>query len=435
MSTYTQSLGLELITPGSQAGLWGNTTNNSLTLIDQAVTGVTPISFASASGSTHTLTDYNGAEDEARSAVLNITGTAVGSNTVIIPNKQKTYLVRNNTGQDVVFQTASASATYTVGSGYSILIFCDGNNNVYTGIQSPSTGTLSVNGGGTGATTFTAGFIKSPGGTSALTSSSTVALGSEVSGTLAVANGGTGAVSLTSGSLLIGNGTGAVASLVGGTAGYVATWNGSTWVSSAPASSGVTSFNGRVGVVTPQSGDYSSYYYSASNPSGFITSSALSGYAPLASPSFSGTPTSSTWAVPGGGFIGTGGYPAISVSGYGTLFSFQSNGNGYASGSWISASDARIKENVTPITSALSDVAKLNPVKFSMKADSSPVPNRIGLIAQELETVYPEVVHDSGMDIGGVENAKAVSYSDLVPVLIKAIQELKAEVDALKAAK
>lgn len=226
MSTYTPSLGLEEITPGDQAGLWGNTTNNNLALIDQAVTGVTPLSFTGASGTTVTLTDFNGATDEARSAVLNITGIATGSNNVVVPNKQKTYLVRNNTGQDVVFKTATPGDTYTVGSGYSILIFCDGNNNVYTGIQSPSVGTLPVSAGGTGVATFTAGFVKSAGGTTNLTSSSSINLSSEVSNVLPVANGGTGQTSLTSGAVLVGNGTGSVGVVVPGTTDYVLTSNG-----------------------------------------------------------------------------------------------------------------------------------------------------------------------------------------------------------------
>lgn len=250
MSTYTSSLGLELITPGSQAGLWGNTTNNTFTLIDQAVTGVTPLNFASASGTIVTLTDFNGALDQARSAVLNITGSATGPNTVIIPNKQKMYLVRNNTGQDVIFQTPTPAATYTVGSGYSILIFADGNNNVFTGIQSPSVGTLPVSGGGTGNTTFGAGgFIKSAGGTTSLTVASKVNMTTEASGVLPVANGGTGQANLPAGELLVGTGTNTVAFLKGTVAGYVATWNGSSWVS-APVSStgGVTSISAGTGI-------------------------------------------------------------------------------------------------------------------------------------------------------------------------------------------
>jgi hypothetical protein len=256
MATYTPTLGLELITPGSQPGLWGNTTNNSLNLIDQAIAGVTPISLASASGSTYTLTDFNGALDESRAAVLNVIGTAIGSNTIVVPNKQKTYLVRNATGQDVIFRTATPSATYTVGPGFSILIFCDGNNNVFTGIASPNTGTLSVSGGGTGATTFGAGgFIKSSGGTNALTSSATVNAATEISGAVPVPNGGTGQTTLSSGSLILGNGTGNVSTLSGTSAGHVPTWNGSTWVSSAPASAGVSSFNTRTGAVTLAAAD------------------------------------------------------------------------------------------------------------------------------------------------------------------------------------
>lgn len=255
MATYTTSLGLELITPGSQAGLWGNTTNNTFNLVDQAITGVTPISFASASGTTYTLTDYNGAVDEARSAVINITGTASGANNVVVPNKQKTYLVRNNTGQNVVFKTASPSATYTVEAGNSILIFCDGNNNVFTGIQSPSTGTLSVSGGGTGATTFgSGGFVKSSGSTNALTSSTTVDAATELSNSVPVANGGTGKNTLASGSLIIGNGTGSVGTLSGTASGQIATWNGSTWVASA-ASSGVSSVSGTGLTVSPTTGN------------------------------------------------------------------------------------------------------------------------------------------------------------------------------------
>lgn len=250
MASYTPSLGLELITPGSQSGLWGNTSNNTFNLIDQAVTGVTPISFAAASGTTYTLTDFNGAADEARSAVLNITGTATGSNTVVVPNKQKTYLVRNNTTQDVVFRTPSPSATYTVGAGYSILIFCDGNNNVFTGIASPSVGTLSVNGGGTGATTFgSGGFIKSSGGTNALTASLTVNAASELSGVTPVTNGGTGQSSLTGGALLFGNGTSGVGTFVGTGAGQVATWNGSAWTAATPAPAGVTSLTAGGGIL------------------------------------------------------------------------------------------------------------------------------------------------------------------------------------------
>lgn len=62
-----------------------------------------------------------------------------------------------------------------------------------------------------------------------------------ISGTLGVSAGGTGNITLTNGGILRGAGTSAVDVVVGSGTGHVLTWNGSAWVSQAPASSGVTS--------------------------------------------------------------------------------------------------------------------------------------------------------------------------------------------------
>lgn len=271
-STYSPLLRYELIGSGEQAGVWGNTTNVNLgSLVEQSIAGVTTISATSLGGTTYTLTALNGAPDEARSMVLNFTGSAGSAFTVVVPTSQKLYVVRNNTGQTINFKTAAQVTPYAVDTANSTMIFCDGTN-VLAGIAAPGVGTLLVSGGGTGATTFSAGFIKSPGGTTALTSSSTVSLTSEVSGTLPVASGGTGvttfltggivkssggtgaltasAVNLasgdvtniltadkggtgvgspTAGRLLLGNGASAM-SLLGGTGtGNFVAWNGTSW--------------------------------------------------------------------------------------------------------------------------------------------------------------------------------------------------------------
>ena len=85
MSTsYSTSLKLALPATGDQSGVWGVTTNNNIgTLIEQAITGVVAINVSSLGGSSYTLTNYNGTSDDARNAVLVITGSP-GSGVTIL---------------------------------------------------------------------------------------------------------------------------------------------------------------------------------------------------------------------------------------------------------------------------------------------------------------------------------------------------------------
>lgn len=85
---------------------------------------------------------------------------------------------------------------------------------------------------------------------------SNLSAGSITSGTLGVGNGGTGATSLTLNSLLLGNGTSSVQFVTPGTTGNILTSNGTTWISSAPLSTGPSLNGGSAGpqIVTAAGG-------------------------------------------------------------------------------------------------------------------------------------------------------------------------------------
>ena len=93
--------------------------------------------------------------------------------------------------------------------------------------------------------------------------------------------------------------------------------------------------------------------------------------------------------------------------------------------SWTANSDSRLKNIISPINNAVDKLSALNAVVYSWKSDETNKEN-IGLIAQDVETVLPQLIDTSQDGFLGVR------YVELVPVLVKAIQELKAEIETLK---
>jgi hypothetical protein len=93
--------------------------------------------------------------------------------------------------------------------------------------------------------------------------------------------------------------------------------------------------------------------------------------------------------------------------------------------SWTANSDIRLKNVISPIDSAVDKLTTLNPVIFSWKSDDTNKEN-IGLIAQDVKEVLPQVIDTNEDGFLGVR------YVELIPVLVKAIQELKSENDTLK---
>jgi hypothetical protein len=99
----------------------------------------------------------------------------------------------------------------------------------------------------------------------------------------------------------------------------------------------------------------------------------------------------------------------------------------YAANGTIQTSDARLKDQVAPVAYGLGEVMKLRPVSFVWK-DKPAQGKHLGLIAQEVQPLVPEVV-----SVGDDKNKTlGLDYAELVPVLIKAVQELKADNDNLR---
>ena len=96
-------------------------------------------------------------------------------------------------------------------------------------------------------------------------------------------------------------------------------------------------------------------------------------------------------------------------------------------------SDERLKENVRDIDTGLNSIMALKPRRFDWKeGKGQDKKNAAGFIAQEFETVFPECVSTSKAGGDGIEY-KNINHETLIPTLVKAIQELKAEFDAYKA--
>jgi hypothetical protein len=99
-----------------------------------------------------------------------------------------------------------------------------------------------------------------------------------------------------------------------------------------------------------------------------------------------------------------------------------SNGNVQNSNnSYGSLSDQSVKENIIDATPKLADLMQVKIRNFNLIGDET---KQIGVVAQELETVFPSMVEE---DEDGI---KGVKYSVFVPMLIKAVQELNAKVEA-----
>jgi hypothetical protein len=204
-STYSNSLRVELIGPGDQAGAWGTTTNNNFAYIfDSAIAGYLSVDITT---SPHTLTSVSGPTSSSNLnqsvyAALRLYN-AVGASTVYAPAVSKTYIIWNDTSYAVTLYNTGNSTGPTIAAGARVLVFSTGTAFYEVSAQTVN-GVVPITKGGTGQITANAAFnALAPAQTSAngryLKSDGTntnwdaIDVGSaDISGVLLGANGGTG---------------------------------------------------------------------------------------------------------------------------------------------------------------------------------------------------------------------------------------------------
>ena len=201
--------------PGQYLDTWGARWNaqGGSDLIDASLDGVEDFALSGPK----TLTNNNGAADEARKRGLNITGGTGG--TITIPNVDKLYLVRNGSSGDVIITTGSGT-TATIKTGLVKWVMCDGANNVYQG-SGPAFGTADVTGGSFLASgTAGVGYAAGAGGTATqATSKSTTVVLNKLSGRITMNNAALAAgtsVQFTFNNSTIGSGDAVIVNIVSG---------------------------------------------------------------------------------------------------------------------------------------------------------------------------------------------------------------------------
>jgi hypothetical protein len=138
---------------------------------------------------------------------------------------------------------------------------------------------------------------------------------------------------------------------------------------------------------------------------------------------------------------GTAGY-AVRIDGYSnnlyilwsTAAGADNGGVGLAYGatSWSPvSSDARTKKNFET-TQGLTEILQIEPIKYHLLSDEDDTVKRLGFKAQNLESLIPEMVHKTGKKLEDGSDILTITPDYILPVLVKAIQELSAKVTALE---
>ncbi|MEJ2217882.1 MAG: tail fiber domain-containing protein [Gemmatimonadota bacterium] len=137
--------------------------------------------------------------------------------------------------------------------------------------------------------------------------------------------------------------------------------------------------------------------------------------------------------IQGSNLSWSGGDPLF-VAGNGTssvpsnALTLYKNGNLTIAGTLTQSSDARLKEDMEPLEGTLTKVMRLTPIRYHFRPGTGrPAGTQIGLTAQQVQPLFPELVKQDG------DGYLSLSYANLSAVLVKAVQEQQAEIEPLQA--
>jgi hypothetical protein len=426
-STYTANTGIEKIASGEQAGTWGTTTNANFDIIDDALNGVLSLAI---SGNT-TLTTSDGTASNGHHKVILLTDSVSSAfNLTIAPNdQQKWYFVNNNTDQVcTALQGGGSGTTVTIGAGASAIIYADGagtNANVATvstdvlGDSSPQLGgNLDVNG-----KNINFGDAATAGSDDTLQFGASQDLKIFHDGSNSVIrDSGTGNLQLSGSQVDIMGGADegeTMATFVDN--GAVTLYNDNA-VKLATASGGITVTGNIANASGNMTLDVAGDLTLDADGGDIIFSDGGTTIATLSN-------TSSDFVITTGvqdkdfiikGDDGGGSVTALTID-------MSAAGAATFNNDVTAFSDRRLKTDIEPITNALPKVMQMQGVYYK-RNDVEDAREQIGVIAQDMEAIVPEVVLTADDDM----QTKSVDYGKLCAVLIESIKELKAEIDELK---
>ena len=108
--------------------------------------------------------------------------------------------------------------------------------------------------------------------------------------------------------------------------------------------------------------------------------------------------------------------------GFGNVLVLKGNGNATLSGTLTQLSDSRLKTSITPLQNSLSNILKLNGYSYKWKDSNKDSTTQIGVIAQEVQKLFPQLVKEDK------DGLLSVNYNGLVPVLINAVKEQQEQI-------